>query len=144
MNWVDWIWSFAVLTGIVSGLRGGALSELFRITGWGLITGITLQFAPKIQWQILLTLAAGLLTVAWIIRKLVCLIAGTPGLLSRFIGSFLGAARMAILMILLTIGVARLQSQLWYQPVCENSRCGATVMLWFSNTPATNQIQRTI
>ncbi len=144
MNWVDWIWSFAVLAGVISGLRSGALSELLRILGWVLITGVTLRFAPIIQWQTLLMLVAGLLAVAWIIRKLVCLITGKPGLLSRFIGSFLGAARMAALMILLTLGVARLQSQMWYRPVCEESRCGATVMLWFSNTPATNQIQQTI
>ena len=88
--------------------------------------------------------AGGLLVVAWAIRKLVCKIAGPPGLVSRLAGLLLGTARMVALMILLTLGVAQLQSEFWSRQVCVESRCGATVMLWFHSVPATDQIQRTI
>ena len=144
MNWVDLVWLFAVLSGVVGGLRGGVLSELLRFIGWGLIVAVTLKFTTVMQPPILIGLVAGLLVVAWVIRKLVCKIAGTPGILSRMFGLVLGVARMATLMILLTLGVARLHSAVWSRLVCEESQCGATVMLWFYSLPATNQIQRAI
>jgi len=144
MNWVDLIWLFAVLAGVVGGLRGGVLSEVLRLAGWGLIIGVTMKFAPTLQLATLAGLAAGLLVVAWVIRTLVCKIFGPPGLVSRLAGLVLGVVRMVGLLILLTLGVAELQSQYWNRQVCVESRCGATVMLWFRGGPATNQIQRTI
>ena len=144
MNWVDLVWLLAVLTGVIGGLRGGVFSELLRIVSWGLIIGVTLKFAPTMQLPLLIGLTVGLLIVAWLIRKLVCKIIGPPGLVSRLAGMLLGVARMVALLILLTLGVAGLQSQFWNRPVCRESRCGATVLLWLRGEPATNQIQRTI
>lgn len=144
MNWVDLVWLLAVLSGVISGVRGGVLSELLRLVSWGLIICLAMKFAPTFQLTTLTGLVVGLLLVAWVIRKLVCKILGPPGLVSRLFGLVLGAARMAALLILLTLGVARLQSQFWNRQVCVESRCGATVMLWFCNLPATDQIQRAI
>ena len=144
MNWVDWIWVVAALAGIVGGLRGGALSELLRSISWGLIVLVTMKFTTALQVPAVVGLVAGLLTVAWMIRKLVCKIAGTPGLVSRLAGLFLGMARMVALMILLTLGVARSHNSDLNRLVCEESQCGATVMLWIYSLPATNQIQRAI
>ena len=144
MNWVDLVWLLAVLAGGVGGLRGGVLSELLRMAGWGVIVWVAVEFATVMQLSTLVGLAFGLLVVAWVIRKLVRLIAGPPGLVSRLVGLVLGAARMVALMILLTLGVARLQSQIGYRPVCVESRCGAAVMLWFHGGPVTDQIQRII
>ncbi|MEI8063547.1 MAG: hypothetical protein WCH84_05735 [Verrucomicrobiota bacterium] len=144
MNWVDWIWVVAILVGIVGGLRGGMLSELLRLVTWGLIIFVTLKFTTAMQLPTVIGVVVGLLVVAWVIRKLVCKIAGPPGFLSRLAGLFLGMARMVALMILLTVGVARLHSAAWSRLVCEESQCGATVMLWIYGLPATNQIQRAI
>ena len=144
MNWVDWIWVVAALAGIVGGLRGGALSELLRAISWGLIVLVALKFTTAMQLPAVVGLVAGLLTVAWVIRKLVCKVAGAPGLVSRLVGTLLGLARMVALMILLTLGVARSHNPEWNKLVCEQSQCGATVMLWFYSLPATNQIQRAI
>ena len=145
MNGVDLVWLVAVLGGLLSGLRGGTLSELLRIVSWGLITGGLRKFSAPLPPLTLTGVALGLLGVAWAIRRLVCAIAGPPKLLSRLLGMFLGMGRMVALLIFLTLGVARLQSQFWNPPVCENSRCGATVLQIFSHTPpTTHQIQRTI
>ena len=145
MNWVDLVWLGAVLGGLLSGLRGGTLSELLRIASWGLITWGLRMFASPMQPLALTGVAIGLLAVAWAIRRLVCAVAGPPKLLSRLLGMFLGMGRMVALLIFLTLGVARLQSHFWNPPVCENSRCGATVLQLFDHKlPATNQIQRTI
>ena len=144
MNWVDLVWLVAVLIGAGSGLRGGSLSEILRLVGWGLIIEIILKYAPPLKLPAMVGLAVGLLVVAWVIRKLVCLVAGKPGLLSRLGGAVLGMARMAALMILLTLGVAGLHIEYWNRLVCGESRCGATVMKVFSSVPVTDQIQRTI
>ena len=144
MNWVDLVWLFAVLTGVLGGLRSGVLSEFLRMISWGLIIGVAVRFAPACQPATLIGLMVALLVVAWAIRKLVGKIAGPPGLLSRLAGLLLGAVRMVAVMILLTLGVARSQSQFWNRQVCVDSRCGATVMTLFRSLPATDQIQRTI
>ena len=144
MNWVDWIWVVAILAGILGGLRGGVLSELLRSVSWGLIVLVVLKFTTAMQLPTVVGLVAGLLVVAWLIRKLVCKLAGAPGLVSRLAGLFLGMARMVALMILLTLGVARSHNSEWNRLACEESQCGATVMLWFYSLPATNQIQRAI
>ena len=144
MTWVDWIWVVAILAGILGGLRGGVLSELLRSVSWGLIVLVIVKFTTAMQLPTVVGLVAGSLVVAWLMRKLVCKIAGAPGLASRLAGMVLGLARMVALMILLTLGVARLQSQIGYRPVCVESRCGAAVMLWFHGGPVTDQIQRII
>ena len=144
MNWVDWVWLVAALSGVISGLRGGLLSELLRLVSWGLIIGLAMKFAPVLQPALLIGVLIGLLLVAWVIRKLVCKMGGPPGWFSRLLGLLLGTARMAALLILLTLGVARLQSQFWNRQACVESRCGATVLQLFCNRPAIVQIQRTI
>ena len=144
MNWVDWIWGVAVLTGLLSGLRGGMLSELLRAASWVVIVGAVLKFGPMLQPLPLAGLTIGLVVVAWAIRKLVCKIAGPPGWFSRLAGLVCGGLRVGALLIFLTLGVARLQSDFWNRPVCVESRCGATVLQLFCNRPATAQIQRTI
>ena len=144
MNWVDWVWLVAGLTGLLSGLRGGLLSETLRTASWVVIAGAVLKFGPTLQPFPLAGVTLGLLVVAWIIRKLVCKIAGPPGWISRLAGLVVGGLRVGALLIFLTLGVARLQSDFWNRPVCVESRCGATVLQLFGNGAATNQIQRTI
>ena len=144
MTWVDWIWVVAILAGILGGLRGGVLSELLRSVSWGLIVLVIVKFTTAMQLPTVVGLVAGSLVVAWLMRKLVCKIAGAPGLASRLAGMVLGLARMVALMILLTLGVARSHNPEWNKLVCEESQCGATVMLWFYSLPATNQTQRAI
>ena len=144
MNWVDWIWGVAVLTGLLSGLRGGILSEGLRTASWVVIVGAVLKFGPTLEPLPLAGVTLGLLVVAWAIRKLVCKITGPPGLFSQLAGLVCGGLRVGALLIFLTLGVARLQSDFWNRPVCVESRCGATALQLFCNRPATAQIQRTI
>ena len=144
MNWVDWVWLVAVGSGLLSGLRGGLLSEVLRTASWIFITGAVLKFGPTLQPLPLAGVTLGLLLVASAIRVLVCKFTGTPGLISRLAGLLLGGLRVGALLIFLTLGLARLQSEFWNRPVCVESRCGATVLQLFGNRPATAQIQRTI
>lgn len=144
MNYVDLAWGVALLGGVLGGLRGGVLSELLRSLGWAIIIVVTLKFTTAMQLPTVIGLVVGLLVVAWLIRMLVCKLVGPPSFLSRVAGMLLGLARMAALMTLLTLAVARLHNSEWSRPVCEESRCGAAVMLWLYGLPATNAIQRAI
>ena len=144
MNWVDLVWLFAVLTGVLGGLRSGVLSEVIRLAVWTVAVFVTIWLSPCTQWAVTAGVVAGLLVLSWGIRKIVHLIAGPPSLLSRLGGLVLGAARMTALMILLTLALGRLQTPVWLRQLCAESRCSATVLSWFHNLPATEQTQRTI
>ncbi|MEI6084839.1 MAG: CvpA family protein [Verrucomicrobiota bacterium] len=145
-NWFDVIWAIALVFGLWSGLRCGALGEVIRLISWVLMVWLSLKYyevagdwvRKKMQLDeepsrliAFVGIIIGVYLISLLIRKLVSSWtkkSPAAAFLENFGGAALGLVRMALVMAVLTIWLSLVRSPFWHKHVSTNSKFGSAVV----------------
>ncbi|MCG3149474.1 MAG: hypothetical protein PCFJNLEI_02936 [Verrucomicrobiae bacterium] len=145
-NWFDIIWVIALIFGVWSGLRCGALGEIIRLSSWVLMVWLAIEYyIPVGDWFRTKTQLAeeparlfafvgiilGVYIVGLLLRKMLSRWtkkSPAAAFLENFGGIILGVIRMALVMTVLTIWLSLVRSPFWQKHVATNSQFGSTVV----------------
>jgi uncharacterized membrane protein required for colicin V production len=156
-NWFDIVWVLALLFGVWSGLRSGALGEVVRLVSWVLMIWLAVTlYVPVGDWLKARTgfaeeparllafvgLVLGVYLVSLAIRRVLqrwTRKSPSAAFLENFGGMMLGVVRMGIVMACLTIWLSLMRSPFWHRHVSKESQFGAAVVKMIPSVKAVTE-----
>lgn len=156
-NWYDVVWVLALLFGVWSGLRCGALGELIRLVSWVLMIWVSVTYyvaagdwlRAQTGWEeeparltAFVVLVLGIYMLSLALRRFLqqwTRKSAAAAFLENFGGMTLGVVRMGLVMAFVTIGLSLTRSPFWHRHVSKESRFGSTVVKMIPSVKAVTE-----